>query len=241
MEASPVSNFWSDEARRISWTLITFSRRGLKLAISPTVATSFVFLHLFYNDPYHEDADLYLLLISSLFLSCKIEDSYRPLGFIFREFFKCVLEVQKKTGKKKLESIIGKRDFTDPEVTDKEAELICHYEITFLNLIEWDMDIDIPFKHINEIFGLSKDESTNDEKFYNIVLRNLCLIQRNENYLKLPPLISAAVSILCAFGGKSCPEEVENYILKLKQQYPSEFELAHSILKAEFGQCIPCV
>lgn len=235
MDSESSGAFWSEEARQVCWTLVSFSRRGLGLAISPTIANSFVFMHHYFGDPSHERADLYLLLIAALFLACKIEDAYRPLTFIFREFSRCALELQKRIGARHLAELIGARDFARVTVTDAEAALVTHYEIAFLNLVGWEFDIDTPFRHADALLS-----GAHDSALCGVVLRNLCLLQRSELYLRIPPPVAAAAAVshaLCAASGAGAAAAA---VGELRLAHAAEFALATDVLEREFGRCAPC-
>lgn len=232
---------WSEKQRSCAWIAISFARKDLNLAISPCIASAFVLLHKYYNDPSHKDEPLYLLLVSSLFLSCKIEETYRSMKLIFAALSKCITTISKKITLDGAKKIFGDRDFTVPELSSYEMREIALCEIHLLNSIEWNMNIDLPFNHFNNakpaFESLAQNENLNPR--FEAVLRDLCLIMKNEKYLQIPPPVSAAVSIQHCFAETTLPKTTSDWIEQLENQYPDEFEIAFQIIEKEGPKCVP--
>lgn len=232
---------WSDKQRSYSWIVISFARRDLNLPVSPCIASAFVLLHKYFDDPNHKDEPLYLLITSALFLACKIEDTYRSMKNIFTAISKCIITVSEKITMDKAKQLFGDREYTNYELSSQEMRQIALCEVHLLNAIEWNMDIDLPFKHFNDARPAFEKLTINQNLYenFNKVLRDLCLIMRDSKYLSIPPPVSAAVSIQHCFSETQLPESTSNWIESLKSQYPDEFEIALQIIESEGRKCVP--
>lgn len=236
-----MQNDWSEMHRSCAWVVISFSRRDLSLTISPCIASAFVLLHKYYNDPYHKDEPLYLLLTSALFLACKIEDTYRSLKHIFAALSKCITTISQKITIDRAKKLFGDRDYTVSELSSYEMHQVALCEIHLLNSIEWNMEIDLPFNHFNDAKPAfeSLPQNENLDARFNAVLRDLCLIMKDKQYLQIPPPVSAAVSIQHCFSGTTLPQSTSDWIEQLKNQHPNEFEIAFQIIQNEGPKCVP--
>ncbi|KAK8878217.1 hypothetical protein M9Y10_004982 [Tritrichomonas musculus] len=235
------SKKWTNEQRSCAWIAISYARRELSLTISPCIASAFVLLHKYFADPNHKDEPLYILLTSALFLSCKIEDTYRSMEKLFSVLSKCISAICKRFTLEHAKQIFGDRDFTVTELSTDEKKHITICEIHLLNSIDWNMDIDLPFNHFNDAKPAFSCFSSNEnlEQPFNYVLRDLCLIMKDEKYLEIPPPVSAAVSIQHCFSERPLPESTSNWINQLRSQYPKEFEVALHIIEEEGRKCVP--
>ena len=142
---------------------------------------------------------------------------------------------------KKVKDIFGDRDYENEELTTETMLKIGKCEIHLLNSIRWEMNIDLPFNHFNEAkpaFNVMANDAHIQDCFNN-VLRDLCLIIKDMNYLKIPPIVSAAAAIMHGFSGKPVPDETLKWIQKQKDDYPSEFKLALKIIIDEGKKCVP--
>lgn len=234
---------WTDEQRQIGWIALSYSRRGLRLTISPCIASSYYFLHNFFLVENHRDYDLYILLVSSLFLSCKIEDLYRPLKLVFREFAKSCVEMRKHVPIQKQKHIFGDRDFLMEELSPEEALLVGRCELDLLNAVNWKLEIDLPFSHFNDhkyIFcQLGLPNSNAIEHICNFILRDICLIIKNVHYLEIPATSIAAAAMKHACLSVVLPSDAEQWVQSVEQTNPEKFQLAFRILQENVPQCAP--
>ena len=236
---------WNDSVRDIAWTLLSYSRINLNLTVSPVIASSFIILNKYFLLNPNSNIDLYMLLISSLFLTCKIEDIYRPLNIIFKAFsISCIRfqnEIKIKIPIEILNIIFSNRDFNKNVLTDEEISKIPYIEINLLNSIKWDMKIDIPFTYFN-IHRNDLNEtnySINEiEYFCNNILRNICLVIKSPKYLDIPPEIIAVSSIFEAFEGKNIPNKVFDWILNVKNQNEKIFNDTLLFIQQKSLKCI---
>lgn len=191
------STFWTKEQRDFGWTMISSSRSILKIPISPIFTRSFIYLHYYYSLPKRKAYDFYILLISSLFISCKVSDIYRPLQCIFQAFMKSCVAIQKYIGIDHQQELLGKRTYdVHQELTDNEITLIGQCEVDLLNAIQWKMRPINPldFFNSNEL-NLLGDETEIDQGICEKIMHDVCVIIKNENYLKFHPEAIAAASV----------------------------------------------
>lgn len=232
---------WSDKQRQYSWIAISYSRMELNLPVSPCIASAFVLLHKYFDDPCHADEPLYLLMTSALFLACKIEDTYRSMKIVFAAISKCIMKISQKITLNGVKQVFGDRDYTLTELTSEEMKKIALCEIHLLNAIDWDMDIDLPFNHFNDAKPAFEclTQKDNLEKSFDFILRALCLIMKDKQYLQIPPPVSAAASIQYCFSGRTLPQTTSDWIKQLMEQYPEEFQIALQIIEKEGAKCVP--
>lgn len=230
---------WTDEQRNYAWIIMSYSRRKLQLTISPCIASAFVLLHRYFNDPTHKNEPLYILMTSSIALACKIEGTFRGMQTIFAIISDCISEQISKfiKNKARIKAIFGDRDFSSSQLTEEELKMAGKCEIHLLNSIKWNMKIDLPFNHFNEAKPTYLLVGTSEP--FDVALRDLCLIMKDEQYLLIPPEVSAAAAIEHSFCQCHFEEVTSNWIQKLKQQYPDEYSRALSIIQNEGQKCIP--
>jgi hypothetical protein len=219
--------FWSVEQMDIGWLVSSVARKGLRLAITPCIASAFVILHRFFHQPVRPDpTDMCILLTSAIFLACKIEDQYRSLRSIFKELSSALQLVQCCVPKEKVNALFGKREYGNCELTDVELCQIGFLELEFLNALNWDLQIDLPFRYMSrnddEFRAKVGPDVPLDIKLSN-VLRDLCLIMKDPEYLEFPPELSAAVAISRCFAGIELPDTVGSWIVKVRAENPPQF------------------
>lgn len=237
------SKTWTAEQRQVGWVALSSSRRGLKLAISPSIASSYYCLHHFFRLEEHNDYDLYILLISSLFLSCKICDTYRPLKIIYREFAKVCHDLRKHVPLQKIKGIFGDKDFEKGELSIDEALIVGKCELELLKAVNWNMEIDLPFKHFMQhkyVFCKIKSPKPNClDRICSLIMHDICLTIQNEHYLEFPPLTIAAAAMKHACKSVVMPSEAEYWIQSVEQSDPKLFQIVTMIFEDEtYKSCL---
>jgi hypothetical protein len=220
--------FWSEAQRDLGWIVSSIARKGLKLAITPCIASAFAILHRFFHEPIRPDPpDLCILLTSAIFLACKIEDQYRPVVMIFKELSSALQTVQCRVPRGQIIALFGDRAYGNCELSDPELKQIGLIEIEFLNALQWNMSIDLPFRHVHridsEFRAKVKPREPLDARLNNVV-RDLCLIMKDAEYLDFPPELSAAVAVSRCFADMELPESVGGWIEQMKTQNPEQFK-----------------
>ena len=233
---------WTDAQREMGWIVISGARRNLRLSISPCIASAFIILHRYFRTKARRSHKLYLLLVSALFLACKMEDTYRSLVTIFQEIAGCLVKVEEKLTKEKEMELFGERDFSKPDITDEEINEIGVIELELLNALDWKLDIELPFSYFNEIkpvLGeLVAKYGDRVERLFDVGLRNLCLIVRSEEYLDIPPAVSAAVSVENSFKRLQLPEKITEWINAQKRTSPEAYLVASQIITTNAPCCV---
>ena len=236
---------WTDEQRTMGWIVISAARRNLRLSISPCIASAFIILHRYYRTKRKRSHRLYLLLVSALFLSCKMEDTYRALATIFQEVVGILVKVLGKMKPAKGVELFGERNFSDPVLSLAEIREISMIELELLNALDWRLEIELPFQHFNEIKPLLGElvEKIGDgvEKLFDLVLRDLCLIVRAQEYLDIPPAVSAAVSVAHSFANHVLPEKIALWVETQKRENPMAYDKAERIITVNAPGCVNCV
>jgi hypothetical protein len=231
---------WSPEQRRLGWVVMTVARRALKLTVSPCIASAYVLLHHYFKNAEARKArPLQILLAASLFLACKLEDCYRSLIAIVKELAIAIGKVEKYVPKEHMDRIFG--DCKKEEFCLDEVKEVSTIELELLNAIQWEVPIELPFQHINEMkheFGeLAGTE--NVEMSFSSILRDLCLITQDVDYLSIPPVVSAAASVAHCIEEGRLPSKIKTWILELKENHPESFAKATTILNRGASLCVP--
>jgi hypothetical protein len=223
---SQVPFFWSAQQRDLGWIVCSIARKGLKFPITCT-ASAFAILHRFFREPIRPDPpDLCILLTAAVFLACKIEDQYRAVGLIFKELSSALHTVQCRVPKEQILALFGDREYGNCELSDSELQIIGLIEIEFLNALRWEMHIDLPFHHVHHIDTDLRAKinvyGPLDARLNN-VLRDLCLIMKDPEYLDFIPELSAAVAVSHCFKDVELPENMGNWIEEMRSRNPEQF------------------
>ena len=240
MENALSTYTWTKEQRDYGWNLICISRQLIQIHIYPTITRSYIFLHYFFNQKEHKPYDFYILLLSSLFLSCKISDFYRPLKYLFKTFLKCCAATQKFVSTKKQKEILGDRDFSEnAELTNDEFLIIGQCEIDLLNAINWHMHPIIPFDYFNcperNLLGDKTDDLTvNCHK----IMQDICLMIKHQNYLQFHPPAIAAAATLHSFS-QPLEGKLKQWVEEQQQIYKDEILTIFHIIVEETQNLVP--
>jgi len=230
---------WCDRNRDVAWTILSFSRVHLNLTISPVFASTFILLHHYFlnnPDPKHP---LYLLVISSLFLSCKIEDLYRPVQVLFKAFSKTCLGLSEHLPERIISEALGGRDFKIDELNEDEIRQISGIEVDILNSVEWNMSIDIPFTYFNNHKSeFSSLDGSIVESVCSKILRNICIVIKSAYYLDIPPELTAVVATTQAFEGNVMPEATRDWINSIKMQDEILFTRTLNLVRKGAQRCV---
>jgi hypothetical protein len=234
---------WSTEQRDMGWIVASIARRELRLSIFPCIAASYVILHSFFRHRVGPaSCDMCLLLTAALFLACKIEDCFRPLDRIFKEISNGLKTIQCRVPKDRIEYLFGKREYGSCELAESEYGQIGLLEIEFLNALSWNLKIDLPCAYVNDVKSgfseLAGRQSGLEEKFEN-VLRDLCLVMKNENYLDFSPAVVAAACLSHSFAGMALPEQIVAWIEKFQSANPETFAAVLHVVTTQSCMCVP--
>ena len=183
-----------------------------------------------------------MLLTSSLFLACKIEDFYRPLDSIFKELANCISALQQRVPNKAIVNALGERDYSNHELTSSEVAQVANIEIDLLNAIGWNLSIDMPFMHINmhkDIFeGVGSQQCI--DKLMNVIIRNLCLVVKSIDYLSYDIEIATIAAVFHGFNIMECPipPNVGNWIQTSKARDEEQFKRIYLTICEKAEKCV---
>lgn len=210
---------WNEKTCEIAWTIITYSRRKLGLVVSPCIASSFAYLHTYFEQ--HETTPFpnYMLLTTSLYLATKIHDFYRPFDLIFQEVCQTSVAITKNLiPAKTVQFVMGVRDFTNTKVTDSEKNLISEIEICLLNSIKWDFNIDLSFNYLTKYGNLFEglDQKTS-EGITDSIIRDLCICARSPSKLHYNQEIVCVAGIIHSFGQNEFSPTIKKWIDSVRE------------------------
>jgi hypothetical protein len=150
-----------------------------------------------------------------------------------------IAKLEQYVAKERICEIFGaynKNEFSLEELKD-----VSMIEIELLNAIGWNLPIDLPFQHINDVKVEFNEvlEAENMELFFNSVLRGLCLIMQSAEYLSIPPVVSAAVAVSLRIDQERLPASVKKWINDLREANPASFQKAVDLVSIDCDACVP--
>ena len=183
-----------------------------------------------------------MLLTSSLFLACKVEEFYLPLEIIFKEISNTILLLQKRKCTMTAARVLGDRDFTIQTLNPTELRQVSNIEIDLLNSLNWNLSVDMPFIHINRHKYIFNDigEPTIVNNLMNIIIRNLCLVVKSKDYLSFNVEIStiSAVYLGFIFMNYIIPESVLKWIDEEKSKDENQFIKICNMITEKAQRCV---
>ena len=231
---------WTEKERRIVWFIMSRSRNTLQISLSPTIATSFIMLqNYFRSNSYESTYKLLTLIASSLFSSCKYYNEKRSLDLIFSVLGKLCDTINSPILKKIIENI----QFLDNyEIHPNEIELATRAELDILDSLEFNINIELPFNYIElwKPYLITQiPEKLRIQLFTNISI-DICHIICSDNYLDLPPELTAAVAFFDSIEHEFPEFSIENNIIvNIKNRYGSDlFDVALNSLFNEKNKTV---
>lgn len=211
-------SIWSDDQRRTVWTLICKSRIGLRLELSPIIATAFVIMQNYFQNNSSTPYTLFTLMTAALFTSAKGSSCYRPIEMIHNELNR----ICKAAPSDLIRKIVGCNP--DKKMDQEQLELVTQAELDLLQSIDFDMNIELPFQHFERIKDLLQTEFKQDMfvKICNGSIINMCLIICSKVYLDLAPELIAVASTRDALCGADPPERVLEWFENVRDRYGDE-------------------
>lgn len=227
---------WTPEQRQKGWIVLSFSRTRLNLPISPCLADSYVILHRYFRTERDREHKFSILLTASLFLSCKIEDMFRPMASIFKELCTCLQITTAKLGIERTRAIFGDRDYSNQELTESEIDEICSLEVDFLNALDWNSYIELPFEYVNQhwqsVLRCAGDKQSELSGIIDLITRDVCFILCSEYYLDIPPICLAAAAVSYHLSGVSITGSAASWIRSEQERNPETFQYSIELLVA---------
>ena len=187
---------WIEKNIDIAWTLVSYSRKGLGVPVSPTIGTSFIYLHNFYKNNTTTSHPLYMMLVSSLFLACKTTELYRSIDMIFSEFAKTTIAFTSHVPEKIVFGILGgNRDFHNTSMTEEEKESLFSIEVELLDASNWYFTFPLPFDHMSMHGNIFQDLPLTDQEI-NLIGQNI--IRVISMMMKCPRIVNLDCEIVAA-------------------------------------------
>ena len=184
-----INRCWTDEQRRIVWTLISKARRGLNIEISPIVATAFIILQRYFRNSDDCSYELFILMVAARFTACKAADNFRPIHLVYAELSR----ICQSAPSMKIRSLLGDRDQGSQLIRPEDLVEITRAELDLLKSIDFNFDIDTPFVHFEKWKQTLMAAIPNEAfiRLCNSILIDICLMICSSFYLDiLTPLQS---------------------------------------------------
>ncbi|EAX89874.1 Cyclin, N-terminal domain containing protein [Trichomonas vaginalis G3] len=233
---SSIHTTWSDEQRRTVWTLISKSRMGLKVELSPVIATAFIILQKYFRVNEYCPYKLFILMTAALFTSCKSQNCFRTIEMIYNE----LVRICKSAPSSMVRSLIGQENFDNQGLLSPEQiEEITQAEIDLLKALDFNVNFELPFTYFerwkSNIQALIPNE--NFIKICNGVIVDMCLVISSKYYLDIAPEVAAAAAAQDSIGQGNLSEITSVWINEVVQKYGQEnFNLALSSIIHEKGK-----
>lgn len=229
-EFSVIKSTWTDDQRRIVWTLISKCRIGLQVELSLIIATAFVILQNYFRTNTECPYRLFYLMVAALFTSCKANKCFRPIQMVYDQLAKICLSAPSNM----VRSLVGPeiQQIGGP-VPQDQLQIITQAELDLLKAIDFNVNFELPFTHFEKWKSNIQATVPNDHfvKICNGVIVDICLVICSKSYLDLPPEVAAAAATKESIGEENLSPETMQWIDEVNAKYGSEvFELAmHSI------------
>ena len=190
---------WVERNIDIAWTIVSYTRKGLGVPVSPTIGTAFIYLHNFYTNNTTTNHPLYMMLVSSLFLACKTTELYRSIDMIFSEFAKTSIAFTSHVPEKVVFGILGgNRDFHNTSITDDEKDMLFGIEVELLDASNWLFSFPLPFDHMSKHGNIFKDLPLTDNEISILgqnIIRVISMVMKLPRIVQLDSEIVAAAAI----------------------------------------------
>lgn len=232
---------WRGTPRRIAWSIISHMRLFLQVDVHPVISNSFMMIHNYYQSKPSETYKLYILILTSIFTTCKQNEISKSMPYILSCLLNVCREFSKKMSIEALKNIIGLDDFTNRQITNEEIVMVNNCELDLIEANEFQMMIDMPFSYTTEfvspnIASLPSDTSkTIDDN----LLRYLCVILCSEHCNDFHPEIMAVAASLYAFNGVEVemPEQIKKWINDVIEKYgKQQIDNAKTLLQQQYAE-----
>jgi len=232
---SLIQSTWTERERRIVWFVVSKARFTLQIEISPVIASAYILLQNYFRTNSNQSKyKLLTLVVASLFSSCKFSDCLRPVDLIYSVILRICQSIDSQMVKAYVDEISHNELF---QVTKQEVSLVHNAEFDILDSIEFNVEIELPFKYIEKWKTFVIPHLP--EKLQIVLLQkisiDICYIICSDSYLDVPPEVTAAVAIFDIMKNEM-PQEPDNYgwINHLMEKYGDDkFNIALNSLSIE--------
>jgi hypothetical protein len=220
-----MTSTWSELHRHISWSLLTYSRGRLKIGLDTCVATAFMMVHNYFLVKQSSPYSLFIILVTALFSSCKMNENVRTMQQIYSELLNCCRDASNRIGLQRLIDNLGRDNFDNCAMTAAEVNEVGLCELDLLEANGFNMKIDLPFKHtdqfVNPYYGQLPPEVLGPVK--NKLVMNICKLLCYQKTAEMPACVLAVAATKNAFG-EICaiPHETESWMMRVEEEYGIE-------------------
>ena len=216
---------WTETRRHISWSLLTFTRNRLKIGLETCVSTAFMMVHQYFLTNSSSPHSLFIILVTALFSSCKMNENVRTMQQIYSELLNCCRDASNRIGRQKLIDNLGRSNFDDCQITPAEVNEVNECELNLLEAGGFNMKLDLPFNYTNKyVVPYFKDvpnEIRSDWK--NKLTRNICVLLCIQKTAEMPACVLAVAATINAFEGiAQIPGETEAWIRQVEEEHGVE-------------------
>ena len=121
-----------------------------------------------------------------------------------------------------------------PEGWDLEKiDEICSLEVDFLNSLEWDTHIELPFEHVNKHWpALLRRHDEHQTERLDCIIRDISFLLCSEHYLDLPPSCIASAVLSHHLSGVCVPVSISTWVSSEQDSHGEEFEYVQAFITA---------
>ena len=206
---------WNVFEKKVACSLLTFSRNRLRVKLETCIVSAFLMVDEYYKTHTESPYNFFIILVASLFSSCKMNESAHTMQQIYSELLHCCRDSSNKIGAEKLKTCLGIDSFEERQISDREINDINQCELDLLETTGFDMSPDSPFNHINSnvIPFLNGIPPENANKIKQNLVKNVFMYFSSQIGSELPNNVIAVLSTESAFRNIcDMPEEIINWI-----------------------------
>jgi hypothetical protein len=138
----------------------------------------------------------------------------------------------------KIRSLLGNRDAsaTPTNLNFEDLAAISNAEIDLLRSIDFNMDFDLPFSHLDKVKQNLMTEIPNPAfiSVCNSIIIDVCLMICSAYYLDVPPEVAAAAATVECVNNELIPRETSEWIEAVRIKYGDHvFDLARMSIARE--------
>ena len=220
-----MSSNWSDFERKVACSLLTHSRNRLKLQLETCITSAFLMIDKYYKVNKKSPYNFFIVIVTSLFSSCKNHESAHTMQQIFSELLHCCREGANTIGAAKLMGCLGIKSFDDRPVSTSEINDINQCELDLLEANGFDLLIESPFKYI-DYKVMPVIEQMPPDQFKVIkqnLVKNVFIYFSSQSAAEYPNIVIAVLSTEAAFRNVcEMPIEIKNWIIEIENSNVGE-------------------
>ena len=220
-----MSTAWSDPKRHVSWSILSYTRNRLKIKLETCVASAFMMVHRYFMANPSSPYSLFIVLVASLFSSCKMNECPHTMQQIYSELLRSCRDTSSRIGQQRLIDALGISSFEDREIPSIEISQINQCELDLLESNNFIMDIDTPFKHIedNVYPFLTSFPQEQQQQIKAKLVKNICILLCFQDTAQLPSSVLAVIVTEVTFHNSyPIPQEIAEWMTDVENKKGSE-------------------